>query len=242
MKKYLFAIALFTAHMAAVSQTVNIHFKNGTQIQYPSIKIDYVDFSANPSTPALTPGQVVDLGLSVYWASSNVGANTPESYGNYYSWGETNSHSYYNTTNYSFYDKNKQEYINIGQIISGTEYDAATVNLGSDWRIPTKEEMEELINKCTWVWGNIGDIYGYTVTGKNGNSIFLPASWSKSGGFITYLDSYVFLWTATHSNQTGEGEKAYGLEAGEVPPRIYPKLRYVGCPIRPVTSNPNASK
>lgn len=110
------------------------------------------------------------------WASCNLGAEKPEEFGDYYAWGETKPKNSYSFNNYTYYDANTTQYIDIGKDISGTEYDAATVNLGSDWRMPTKQEMEELINNCTWEWIQIGNINGYKITGKNGNSIFLPAA------------------------------------------------------------------
>ena len=193
MKKSIFTTIFAAMQLVVVAQTVNVHFKNGQVINYNADNVDYVDFSAKAPDPTLTSGEVVDLGLSVYWASCNLGASKPEEYGNYYAWGETSPKSDYTTDNYSYYNSSTTEYINIGSEISGTEYDAAHVNLGGDWRMPTKDEMQELKSKCTWKWIQISGINGYQVTGPSGKSIFLPAA-----GFDDYVNKNkelnYFMW------------------------------------------------
>ena len=176
MKKYILTAAVAALQMVAVAQTVNVHFKNGQTIQYPSSNVDYVDFSEKAADPTVSAGQVVDLGLSVYWASCNVGAESPEEYGDYYAWGETKTKNSYTLDNYSYYNNSTKQYIDIGSDIACTQYDAATANLGSDWRMPTRQEMIELKDKCTWEWTQISNVNGYKVTGPNGNTIFLPAA------------------------------------------------------------------
>ena len=194
MKKVILSIisVAFAANLSA--QTVNVHFKNGQTIIFPSSNVDYVDFSAKAPDPTVTAGQAVDLGLSVYWASCNLGAEKPEEYGEYYAWGETKPKNSYTEENYSYYDANTAQYINIGDDISGTQYDAATVNLGSDWRMPTKSEMQELVDKCTWEWTQVSGINGYKVTGSNGNSIFLPAAGFNGG---IEKNKWLSYWTST---------------------------------------------
>lgn len=113
------------------------------------------------------PKEAIDLGLSVRWASMNVGAETSGDFGNYYCWGETEMRNYWDATLPS----------GLPICYSATEHDVATVEWGGLWRTPTVEDMEELVEKCTWKWwyadnGNMG----YKVTGPNGNSIFLPAA------------------------------------------------------------------
>lgn len=229
MKKYLLTIAFVAAQISAVAQTVNVHFKNGQQIQYPASEVDYVDFSA---------GQVVDLGLSVYWASFNLGAEKPEEYGDYYAWGETKPKSSYYTSTYSHYDKEKGQIVSIGENISGTGYDAATTNLGSDWRMPTKEEFAELKEKCTWEWIVISGIRGYKITGINGNSIFLPAAGRKSGTIT--LDENSFLWYLS-ATQASSLSYCYLLACTSDDVTIMNDSKTGGYVIRPVTKNINAS-
>lgn len=127
----------------------------------------------------------VDLGLSVKWATCNVGAEKPEDLGDYYAWGETEKKTEYTEDTYKhaedkdgdgdFYD-DLNNWEDIGSNISGTPYDVARAKWGGKWRMPTVEEAEELLGKCSWEWTTVNGTNGYTVTGPNGNSIFLPAT------------------------------------------------------------------
>lgn len=236
MKKYILLVAAIVCHFAAQAQTVNVHFKNGQKIQFPSVNVEYVDFSEKAPDPTVSAGAVVDLGLSVYWCSCNVGAEAPEEYGDYYAWGETKPKSSYTQANYSYYNNDTKVYTDIGENICGTEYDAATVNLGSDWRLPTKDEMKELVDKCTWEWTQINGVNGYKVTGTNGNSIFIPAAGYSS----TYgQNELIYCYSATKLTP----EIIWGLKcegSSTSPIIVHIQSSYYGRTIRPVTSNPNA--
>ena len=128
-----------------------------------------------------TPGEMIDLGLSVKWASHNVGASSPEGFGGYYAWGETEEKSNYDWQTYKYYYRNGS-YVNIGNNISGTQYDVARVKWGGSWRMPTLDEIRELVENCSWKWTTYNGVKGRLVTGPNGNSIFLPAA---GGRFVT---------------------------------------------------------
>ena len=118
----------------------------------------------------------IDLGLSVKWATCNVGASTSEFYGNYYAWGETSTKSEYWTSNSKTFGKN------LGDISGNAQYDAARANWGGSWRMPRKAEFDELRKHCTWQWTTQNGVKGYKVTSKtNGNSIFLPAAGWRYG-------------------------------------------------------------
>ena len=120
----------------------------------------------------------VDLGLSVLWAAYNVGASSPEEYGGYYAWGETEEKESYTRENYRFYNSETYSFEFIGSEISGTSYDVAHVKWGSGARMPTFTEVDELVNNCTFKSGTYNGIKGNYVKGPNGNSIFLPfAGW-----------------------------------------------------------------
>lgn len=244
MKKLFFTIALAAIQMAASAQTVNVHFKNGQKVQFNSANVDYVDFSEKAPDPTVSAGAVVDLGLSVYWCSCNVGAEAPEEYGDFYAWGETKTKSSYTQDNYSYYDASSGQYIKIGNDICGTEYDAATVNLGSDWRMPTQEEIQELVSKCTWEWTQINSVNGYRVISDNGNSIFLPASgiyyYTGSGKNKIYQDTKkgVRLWSGT---KYYFGEYATSIVGEESGVTVMGTEFPCGLPIRSVTTNPNAT-
>lgn len=152
--------------------------------------------------------EFVDLGLSVKWATCNVGAEKPEEYGDYFAWGETKPKSKYNwsTLKYcndsegnSFSKYNQNGTIDRHKPILEPEDDAAHFNWGGDWRMPTEEEFQELIDKCTWKWMEMNGKEGYKVTSKvNGNRIFLPAEY----GFDPYqcrIGSYGGYWSSSRN-------------------------------------------
>ena len=133
----------------------------------------------------------VDLGLSVKWATCNVGASSPSGYGNYYAWGETSTKSEYTEDNCKDYG------VDIGSNIGGTKYDAARANWGGTWRMPTLDEMKELKEKCTWTWTTLDGRNGYRVTGPNGKSIFLPAAGFRYDTSLYGAGSGGRFWSAT---------------------------------------------
>ncbi|MCQ2139005.1 MAG: hypothetical protein MJZ09_01365 [Bacteroidales bacterium] len=163
----------------------------------------------------------VDLGLSVKWGTTNVGAYRPEDGGYYYAWGEIEPKDSYNwgtykwmqegkgdplcVTKYQFpdtrymsiwYDSN-QNFIGDGKRVLEAEDDVATVKWGKPWRTPTWEECVELMEKCTWTWEQINGHNGYNVTGPNGNSIFLPAAGCRTKNDINSLNTIGCYWTAS---------------------------------------------
>ena len=86
--------------------------------------------------------------------------------------------------------------INIGDIAGNVHYDAACANWGSSWRLPTDSECQELVDKCTWTWTTQGGHEGYKVTGRNGNSIFLPAAGWRNGSSLDNAGEYGRYWSS----------------------------------------------
>ena len=131
-------------------------------------------------------GEFVDLGLSVKWATCNVGANSPEEFGSYFAWGETTTKEEYSWATYKYCEGTAftlTKYYNDKKYGTTPDYkwtletadDAATANLEGEWRMPTEKEIEELVNNCTWEWTTQNEVVGYKVTSKeNSNYIFLP--------------------------------------------------------------------
>ena len=156
----------------------------------------------------ISTDQKVDLGLSVCWAGWNVGASSPEEYGDYYAWGETTTKSDYSESSYQYL--NGSDYVNIGSNISGTHYDAARAQWGGSWRMPTKAEFQELINRCTWTWTTYNGVNGYKVTGPNGNSIFLPAAGHRRDTELFYRGTDGSYWFGS-LNESSPGY-AYRLD------------------------------
>ena len=112
----------------------------------------------------------IDLGLpsGTLWTDRNVGAQHPEECGKYFRWGEITEVEDYLKTPYSLNITKRN--------IAGTQYDAATAILGNDYKMPTIEQIKELIYCCKWKWTIIKEVKGYKVIGPNNNSIFLPAA------------------------------------------------------------------
>ena len=121
----------------------------------------------------IAPSAPVDLGLpsGTKWAPFNVGGTMSSPKGEYFCWGETAPKKYTHRYNYKFYDPLDDTYVDLGDDICGSIYDPATQCWNDDWRLPTREEFQELIECCTWTRQG----YDAIVTGPNGNSIKLPA-------------------------------------------------------------------
>jgi hypothetical protein len=134
--------------------------------------------------------EAVDLGLSVKWASCNVGATTPEGYGGLYGWADPSGTKI--STNSDDYPS-----ANPPSEISGTEYDIARAKWGGKWRMPTKAEVQELSGKCTWTWTTQNGVDGMKVVGPNGNSIFLPAAGYRIGTDMYQVGTYGYCWSGT---------------------------------------------
>ena len=156
--------------------------------------------------------QYIELGLSVKWATFNVGATKPEEYGGYYAWGETVTKSNYSMSNYKWFDHGLTKYCNDrsygkdgftdNKTTLDPEDDVAHVKWGGSWRIPTKEEWEELQNKCTWSWTKINHVEGYLVTSKKygytDRSIFLPyAGYQRSEAGLSSVGDDGLYWSSS---------------------------------------------
>lgn len=149
---------------------------------------------------------MVDLGLSVHWASYNVGATKPEDVGNPYAWGEVTTKDKFTWENYRFtermYNGNPvlTKYTESSNVELSDDDDVACARLGGTYRMPRENEIQELIEKCRWEWTDVNSVKGYKITGPSGKSIFLPSKnftvsgvelwhgyyWSKT----RYSDSY----------------------------------------------------
>ncbi|MBQ3239348.1 MAG: hypothetical protein IJA98_09865 [Bacteroidaceae bacterium] len=193
-------VALYNLPM--MSQGVIVYQKDGTKVKYPYEQIDSIvtyNNGEDAEDRPVTTYEAIDLGLSVKWASFNVGATSPEEYGGYYAWGETEEKSSYTIDNYKYFNSSTggYEYKKLGSNISGTSYDVARVKWGGSWRMPTLSEMQELCSECSWQWTEVNGVKGQKVTGPNGNSIFLPAAGSCEGTEVDGHGSNGLYWSAT---------------------------------------------
>ena len=204
----------------------------------------------------------VDLGLSVKWATCNVGASSPEEYGDYYAWGETKAYGESDTSNsmnYShagtytktYYDWSTYKWCD-GSETTQTKYctdsnygtvdnkkvlessdDVAHVKWDGSWRMPTDEEMTELRENCTWTWTTQGGKNGYKVTSKkNGNSIFLPAAGDRNGSSLFSAGSDGSYWSSSLNESYPYNANFVGFHSSRVYRSHY--YRFVGHSVRPV--------
>ena len=168
----------------------------------------------------------IDLGLpsGTKWACCNVGATKPEGNGSYYAWGENEEKSVYSKSSY---------YKAIGMDICGTQYDVAHVKWGGRWQMPSREQCDELIEKCKYEITEINGVRGRRFIGPNGNTVFFPFSGKKHDNtFYSFAHDY---WTGTHSDSSGI---AYHLHVGQQYTGGNPVTnvlgQYNGCTVRPV--------
>ena len=179
----------------------------------------------------------VDLGLSVKWATFNLGASVPEGYGDYYAWGETNTKTNYSSgtysVSYSYYSLTNKTVLDLSD-------DAAAVKWGDKWRMPSLEEMSELMDdsKCSRTWETRNGIYGCKFTSKQYpyNSIFLPAAGYRSGSSSpSNVGTEGNYWTSSLST---EGASQASMLTIMQSPYLGKQPRYFGYSIRPVYGDP----
>ena len=188
--------------------------------------------------------EYVDLGLSVKWATCNVGANSPEEYGDYFAWGELEPKETYNWSSaYKWckgslktltkYNTNSSYGSVDNKTVLGATDDAAHANWGGSWRMPTDAEMTELREQCTWTWTTENGVNGYKVTSKtNGNSIFLPAAGYRWDGSLSYAGSSGSYWSS--SLNTDSPYRAWGVDFSSDSVSRYGSNRSCGQSVRPV--------
>ena len=183
MKKLFYLLSLLLAALLVSCSSAETDNKDADDVKEPS--------TSDRINPA-NGHAYVDLGLSVKWATCNVGANAPEEYGDYFAWGETKPKDCYDWSTYKWCNGSNTT---LTKYCTDSDYgtvdnktvldladDAAHANWGGAWRMPTKEEQQELQNNCTWTWTTQNGVDGYTVKSKiNGKSIFLPLAGECSG-------------------------------------------------------------
>lgn len=188
---------IFTAMLFAALSLGFASCDNDNEPKIPKIKYKYVD-----------------LGLSVKWATCNIGASSPEEYGDYFAWGEVEPKDYYGMDNYKWviceengprtitkynYDPYMGNVDN--KMVLDPEDDAATVNMGKAWRMPTMDEITELVQGCTWEFTNLyngKNVRGWIGTSKvNNKSIFFPLAGLKGTEGDSYRATCGFYWSSS---------------------------------------------
>ena len=163
--------------------------------------------------------EYVDLGLSVKWATCNVGATSPEDYGDYFAWGETTAKSNYDWTTYKWcngsyntltkYNTDLSYGIIDNKTVLDLADDAATANWGNGCRTPTAGEWEELLSHCTSVWTTQNGVNGLRFTGPNGNTLFLPAAGGRWDDDLLDANISGYYWSSSLSVYTGHPYNAW---------------------------------
>ena len=241
---------------------LNILFRNGTEwSEYSNQSVDInsitedicVRFSqsgTNKATYTIIDCETkrlehtyTDLGLTVKWATCNVGANMPEENGHYFAWGETltknsyvwNLYKWCNASPYSLtkYNINSSYGSVDNKTLLDQSDDVATIRFGTNWRMPTSAEFIELKNNCTWTWTVQNGVNGYKVTSKsNGNSIFLPAAGYKDGTSLLNSGISGYYWSSSLDTSTPYDALYIYLNANDI--SVYDYYRYLGLSVRPV--------
>lgn len=188
--------------------------------------------------------EYVDLGLpsGLKWATCNVGANFPEEYGDYFAWGETEPKEVYSWETYKWCSGSQNTMTkyctssSYGTVDNKTtlepEDDAAHVNWGGSWRMPTETEQRELLDKCIWTWTTQNEVKGYMVKGPNGNSIFFLAAGYRNDDNLNNVGFYGDYWSS--SLYSSVGSSAYYLYFRSGSYKCRNSDRYQGRTVRPV--------
>ena len=212
-------VLIFGSVMMLASFTASVQYERGDVDQDGRVTvadvtrlIDYLLYGTwgeepvGPENP-LDGHEWVDLGLpsGTLWATCNVGADSPEGYGDLFAWGETEPKSKYYWDTYKWCngsDNTQTKYCtnpSAGTVDNKTELDpeddAAYVNWGPSWRMPTKAQMVELKTNCTWVWLIQNGTYGIQLTGPNGKTLFLPAAGYYNFSHLEKLTQYGYYWS-----------------------------------------------
>ena len=191
----------------------------------------------------------VDLGLpsGTLWASCNVGAETPEGYGDYFAWGETETKTTYGWSTYKYANGGSDQLTKYCDTASSgyngftdnltvllPEDDAATANWGSGWCMPIKEQWEELYQNTTHTWTTQNGVNGRLFTASNGNSLFLPATGFRWGADLTLVDSYGYYWSSSLNTDNPNTASDIGITPDGFNMNI--TYRFSGLTVRPVRS------
>ena len=173
----------------------------------------------------------IDLGLpsGTKWCCCNVGASTPEGYGGYYAWGETSTKSNYDWDTYKYYKDTGEEWgytkyctwsscgyngFTDGKKELDASDDAATVNMGAPWRMPSTAQQQEFISNCSLQWTQQNGVNGILVTGRNGGQIFLPAAGGRGDGELDDAGTSGYYWSSSLSTGRGNGALIVYLTSG----------------------------
>ena len=224
------------ATLCCFAQRKNNNIKNNIQTQEKTIKTK----SSSKSSGFIGGHRYVDLGLpsGLKWATCNVGATKPEEYGDYFAWGETKTKSSYTESNSATYGMDNSWLKSNGYIDSrgnlSKAHDAASANWGSTWRMPTKAEIDELVENTTTEWTTRNGVKGSLVKSeRNGNSIFIPAAGYRGGTLLNYAGENGYCWSSPPDESSANYAYSLGFYSGYFS-RVWSN-RGCGQSVRPVS-------
>lgn len=230
-------------------KTVRYDVDHVTEVNF--VEENVIPQDTTPVIPADTTTSdcdYVDLGLpsGTLWATYNIGATKPEEYGDYFAWGETEPKEVYDWSTYKYAKASEA-----GDFDSVTKYnfggpgiidslsvllpadDAATINWGSEWRMPTNEEHRELVEECQYQMTEVNGVYGAKFTGKNGNSVFFPAAGNCYGSDVYYEGGYGYYWSSSLNEKSERSARYWGFSE-ELAYWDSSLIRYNGLTVRAV--------
>lgn len=227
--------------VGAVALHIKENRSGGTDIMTEFLPVEYEGYQRGYlECPDGNHPHMIRLGLpsGTLWSCCNVGADKPESYGNYYAWGETWQKDTYDWNSYQ-YGSSFGNVTDIGSDIAGTQYDVARQKLGESWQMPTSEQLSELVKYTSSKWMTQGGVYGRKFTGSNGGSLFIPAAGLYYGTKNSSVGNGGYYWSSTNSTERETGiawvlmfSTSYQYVTGEADMGF----RYNGLPVRPVAA------
>ena len=256
-------VAALSITSVAYAQAMVITMNDGKIQVYPVkdiAKMSWIDDESNnggtsdgENQPQANNHEYVNLGLpsGTLWATCNVGANSPEEYGDYFAWGETEPKTIYSKSNYKWYDSSTSSYTKYvfdpswvasnPKLFLDLEDDAARANWGGDWRMPTIDELDELVNYCLWTETKLNGVKGYQVTSAiNGKSIFLPGAGVRYDSSLDNYGSPGYYWSSSFN--FNYSDYSYMLNFDSKGHGLYSYFRYYGHTVRPVLSSAQNSQ
>lgn len=247
MKKILYIVLLMIVPVLAMAQASGGQIKRNAPNQDRTPVKKVTNAIGYGYTGKENGHEYVDLGLSVKWATCNVGAKTPSGWGDYYAWGEIQTKSDYSwATYFDAKDSSGKDFYTyflggLKSISPTSGHDVAREKWGGLWRMPTKDELNELLSKCKWVHTKLNKVEGYKITGPSGKSIFLPFAGSYIEKTLDQQGSFGVYWSSSMEYFYIDGSKYYSQDAAAALTFYWRHTntggacsRREGCPVRPV--------
>jgi hypothetical protein len=245
--KFILAVCLLIVNVQTMfAQKLKLYLSDKQVVEYSVEKVDSLVFTEDTDNTSESH-EWVDLGLpsGTLWATCNVGASSPEEYGDYFAWGETEPKNDYSWSTYKYCKGTEYSMTKYctrssdGSVDNKTELepsdDAATANWGSGWQMPSYEQCKELINSSytTTTWTTLNGVNGIKITSKsNGNSIFLPAAGCRYDTSLGSAGSGGYYWSRMLYTFGSSGACFLAFDSSNIGTGIY--SRYYGRSVRPV--------